>query len=92
MTKLKYYPDDSFSITTPIFFDLPSFSMINTTNNLDHYHNTILVGEWISGQISSISTLSSSKVFISASESAGLDDDLILSNPDILSGAKNCIL
>jgi hypothetical protein len=86
--RTQFSPGDAMTILTPVFSDVPSFSAVRTTLDLDHYHATSLVQGWLKGGIESATLLSSSKVMIVASNPSGLDDPLVAADPEVARGAK----
>jgi hypothetical protein len=90
INRAHYSSGDLFTFSMPIFIPVPSFSMTDTTIDLDHYHSNNLVGEWIRGGISSISLLSSSEAIavITVSNPSGLANPLLVANPTLLQGEK----
>ena len=84
----QFMPGDAFTVMNAVFGDVPSFAMVKTTTNEDHYHGTTLIGKMISGKIVSANLLSSSRAEIIVADQSGLDDPLILADPTVLRGSK----
>lgn len=70
-----------------LFKKVPSFNNKTTTIEIDHYHDTNLVNQVISGDISSISTTGTSEVVIDVANINGFDNPIIQMQNDLLNGA-----
>ena len=77
---------DYLDLRSVVMIPLMTFLGKNAVKNLDHWHNTELIGKFISGSISSISPYGSSYVDITVVSVESLSNPLIVSNPTLLAG------
>ncbi|MCK9433746.1 MAG: hypothetical protein M0R32_02730 [Candidatus Cloacimonetes bacterium] len=78
---------DIISLQNTVMLPLMSFQGKVASKNLDHYHESELIGEFLHGNISSISLFGASFVDV-VTNSESLNHQLLIDNPTLLAGKK----
>ena len=86
----EFYPGDKVVLESMAFEPLASFRWKKTTTDLDHYHDTELVGGLITGDVILIDFVSSAYVdiYVSVPSTENFNIPVVQDNPELLGGAR----
>tara|TARA_R110000824_G_C15232856_1_gene678959 strand:- start:864 stop:8246 length:7383 start_codon:yes stop_codon:yes gene_type:complete len=79
---------DQFDLSGISFESVPDFNNKRTTNDLDHYHETDLIGKTLIGEIGDIPTVVGSTVTIEITDDNGFDNSLTQQDGTLLENAS----
>jgi hypothetical protein len=83
----EFLPDDEFVIESTVFSPLESFKYQRTSLESDHYHETDLISDLVSGSVASMVLSGSSVVDVFVTDTENFNISAVQLVPDLLDGA-----